>query len=74
MDDAAKYPATDNRGPLLLVSAWILHAITLTVFAIRLWSRLRPKFALTAADYTVTVAVVSFSLFLSLTLKSFLFV
>lgn len=58
MDDASKYPASDNRGPLLLVSAYILHAITITVFTIRLWSRLRPKFALTAADYTITVAVV----------------
>lgn len=56
--DADKYPASTNRGPLLLESAFTLHAITIIVYLIRLWSRLTPRFALTAADYTITVAVV----------------
>lgn len=48
-----------DRGPELLASIWTLYGITLIVFAIRIGSRLTPKFALTAADYTITVALVS---------------
>lgn len=58
--DASRYPASDNRGPMLLVSAYVLHTITIVVFVIRLYSRLVPKFALTAADYMITIAVVGF--------------
>lgn len=56
--DADRYPANTSRGPLLLASAFTLHAITIIVYLIRLYSRLTPRFALTAADYTITVAVV----------------
>ncbi|KXX77649.1 hypothetical protein MMYC01_205976 [Madurella mycetomatis] len=49
----------DDRGPALLASIWTLQGITLIVFAIRIWSRLTPKFALTAADYTITVALIA---------------
>jgi hypothetical protein len=52
--------ASDNKGPMLMATLWTLHAITLIAFSVRLWSRLRPKFALTAADYTITIAVVGF--------------
>ncbi|KAK4108847.1 hypothetical protein N656DRAFT_771555 [Canariomyces notabilis] len=51
--------ASDNKGPMLMATLWTLHAITLIAFSVRLWSRLRPKFALTAADYTITIAVLS---------------
>ena len=56
--DADIYPASTNRGPLLLASAFTLHAITITVYLIRVYSRLTSRFALTAADYMITVAVV----------------
>ena len=59
--DIQQYPAHETRGPLLLGSAYGLHAITIIVFLIRLYSRLTPRFALTAADYTITIAVVRFA-------------
>ncbi|KAK0743836.1 hypothetical protein B0T18DRAFT_392541 [Schizothecium vesticola] len=55
--DIQQYPAHETRGRLLLGSAYGLHAITIIVFLIRLYSRLTPRFALTAADYTITIAV-----------------
>jgi len=59
--DIQQYPAHETRGRLLLGSAYGLHAITIIVFLIRLYSRLTPRFALTAADYTITIAVVRFA-------------
>jgi hypothetical protein len=57
--DVSNQPASDNKGPALLASVYVLHAIALIVFAVRLWCRLRPKYAMTAADYTISVALVS---------------
>ena len=58
--DVTNQPASDNKGPTLLASVYSLHAIALIVFVVRLWCRLRPKYAMTAADYTISVALVSF--------------
>jgi hypothetical protein len=55
----ADQPASDNKGPALLASVYSLHAIALIVYFVRLWTRLVPKFAMTAADYTITIALVS---------------
>jgi len=55
----ADQPASDNKGPALLASVYSLHAIALIVYFVRLWTRLVPKFAMTAADYTITVSLVS---------------
>jgi len=62
---AVDQPASDDKGPALLASVWTLHVLALVVFSVRLWCRLRPKYAMTAADYTICVALVS-SLSLSL--------
>ncbi|KAK3348932.1 hypothetical protein B0T25DRAFT_546830 [Lasiosphaeria hispida] len=57
--DSGELPADDNKGPMLLATVHSLHALVVVVYLIRLWSRLRPKFALTAADYTITAALVA---------------
>ncbi|KAK3373094.1 hypothetical protein B0T24DRAFT_249764 [Lasiosphaeria ovina] len=57
--DANKLPASDNKGPTLLASVFALYAIALIVYVVRVWSRLSPKFALTAADYAITVSLLA---------------
>ena len=60
MDDDVTRPSPpdENQGPMLMATVLPLFGIALIVYAARIWSRLSPKFALTAADYTVTVAMV----------------
>ncbi|KAK0725103.1 hypothetical protein B0H67DRAFT_569580 [Lasiosphaeris hirsuta] len=57
--DSGELPTDDDKGPMLLATVHSLHTIVIVVYLIRLWSRLRPKFALTAADYTITIALVA---------------
>ncbi|GAB1317803.1 Rhodopsin domain-containing protein [Madurella fahalii] len=52
----------DDRGPALLATVWALQGITLVVYAIRIRSRLTPKFALTAADYMITMSLIARSI------------
>ena len=52
------YNPADNHGPMLLATSLPFYALALICFAFRIASRLRPKFALTAADYTCAIAVV----------------
>ncbi|KAK1759070.1 hypothetical protein QBC47DRAFT_436573 [Echria macrotheca] len=59
MDGHALPPASDNKGPALLGVGYALHTIALVVYSTRLWSRLRPKYALTAADYAISVAIIA---------------
>ncbi|KXX74010.1 hypothetical protein MMYC01_210664, partial [Madurella mycetomatis] len=33
-----------------------LYALALIAYAVRIWTRIRPKYRLNAADYTITVA------------------
>jgi len=49
----------DNQGPMLLATIWVLYSLALVCFAVRFGSRLYDRFKLTAADYTVAVAMVS---------------
>ena len=53
----AQSPYVD-RGPMLLATVCTLHAVAVVVYLIRLWSRLTPKYALTAADYNITISMV----------------
>jgi hypothetical protein len=52
-------PPNETRGPMLLASVLPFFGLALVVYAARIWTRLRPKFALTAADFTITIAMVS---------------
>lgn len=52
-------PAHETKGPMLMASIWSFHMVAVVVYCIRLWSRLTPKYALTAADYTISVALVA---------------
>jgi len=50
----------DDQGPFLLGVCLTLYGLSVVAYAVRIWSRLSPKVALTAADYTITVSMVSF--------------
>jgi hypothetical protein len=52
-------PANDNKGPMLLASIWVFHALAVLVYFTRLCSRLTSGVGLSAPDYTITVALVS---------------
>ncbi|KAK0726921.1 hypothetical protein B0T26DRAFT_108689 [Lasiosphaeria miniovina] len=52
-------PPNDSVGPRLLAVLVPLFAVALVLYAVRIWSRLRPKPRLTAADYMITVAQVA---------------
>lgn len=49
----------DDRGPMMLASGYAFFAVTFIVFVGRIASRLYPKFSMTAADYTIALAMVS---------------
>ncbi|SPN96991.1 uncharacterized protein DNG_00511 [Cephalotrichum gorgonifer] len=51
-------PPNVNRGPALLGATYSLYALTVLIFIVRMCAR-RDKLALTAADYTVTVALIA---------------
>jgi hypothetical protein len=53
-------PADEDSGPMLLAAVMPLFAVSLIVYIARIWTRLCPKYALTAADYTITVAMVQY--------------
>jgi hypothetical protein len=55
----AMLPPDENQGSTLLASVIPLFGLALVVYVARIWTRLCPRFALTAADYTITVAMVS---------------
>jgi len=44
---------------MLMGSVLPLFGLALIVYAIRIWSRLRPKYNMTAADYAITIAMVT---------------
>jgi hypothetical protein len=52
-------PANDDKGPAVLASVWVFHAVVVVVYVLRVWSRLTSRAGLTAPDYTITVALVS---------------
>ncbi|KAK4450912.1 hypothetical protein QBC34DRAFT_484163 [Podospora aff. communis PSN243] len=56
------WPASDDRGPKLLGVIVPLFAFALLVYLARIWTRIRPKVALTPADYTITLAMISYTL------------
>ncbi|KAK0622683.1 hypothetical protein B0T14DRAFT_564112 [Immersiella caudata] len=58
-NDGPPWPASDDRGPKLLAVITPLFAFALIVYLARIWTRMRPKFALTPADYAITIAMVS---------------
>jgi len=58
MDGGAPLPPNDTVGPEVLYELFPLFGLAVLVWAIRIWSRVRPKLRLTAADYTITIAVV----------------
>jgi len=66
-DDASD---DDDRGPMLMATVIPLFAVALLVYIARIWTRLHPKYALTAADYTITVAMVPSSCLPALLLSS----
>lgn len=49
----------DNKGPMLLGIVWSLWALTTIIYIIRLCARPSRKFDFTAAEYTITAALVS---------------
>ncbi|KAK0639881.1 hypothetical protein B0T16DRAFT_249158 [Cercophora newfieldiana] len=51
--------ANEDRGQRLLASILSFSALVFVIYLARIWTRLRPKYALTAADYTITVAMVA---------------
>lgn len=52
----------DDYGPMLLAVVYPLFMLAVIVYIIRMCARPSKKFALTAADYTITIALVRFSL------------
>lgn len=50
----------EDRGPGLVASVVVFFVITAIVYGFRVWCRLRPKYAMTAADYIITLAMVSY--------------
>lgn len=50
--------AVGTRALEILVPLW---AFALVVYAVRIWTRIRPKYRLNAADYTVSIAMVGLS-------------
>ncbi len=52
-------PADEDRGPMLLVTIFPFLSVALLVYIIRIFTRLC---ALTAADYTITVAMIAYAL------------
>jgi len=57
--EAGTLPPDESQGPMLMGSVLPLFGLALIVYAIRIWSRLRPKYNMTAADYAITIAMVT---------------
>lgn len=55
----AALPPDETRAPMLLGMLLPLLGFTLVVYAARIWFRISSRSALTAADYVITVAMVS---------------
>lgn len=53
------YDPSEDRGPLLMGVCYAFYALTLIIYIARMSTRVYPKFSMTAADYTITMAMVS---------------
>ncbi len=62
MDEQPPLPADDSVGPTVLYVTFPLFALSVVAWAIRMWSRCRPKVRPTVADYFVTMAIVRLQL------------
>jgi len=58
MGGGGKEPVDTSAGYRTLAILLPLFVIALAFYLVRIWTRARPKPRLTAADYTLTVAVV----------------
>lgn len=52
-------PPEHSVGPRTLAALFPLFSLALAVYLVRMWTRSRPTRRLNAADYAVTVAMVS---------------
>jgi hypothetical protein len=57
--DTHGYSPDDDRGPLMMGFNYALLVLSLIIYSARIATRVYPKFCMTAADYTVTLAMVS---------------
>ncbi|KAK0716822.1 hypothetical protein B0T26DRAFT_707348 [Lasiosphaeria miniovina] len=56
-----------GEGPRAMAILVPLFALALAVYALRIWTRARPKYRLNASDYTVSIAVLAETIVLVLT-------
>lgn len=59
-NSTAPLPPNEDQGPGLVASVVVFYVITAIVYGTRIWCRLRPKYAMTTADYIITLAMVSY--------------
>lgn len=50
-------PPNDNLAPVHLAIVLPLYAVAVIVWSLRTWTRVYPRFAMTAPDYLITVAM-----------------
>ncbi|KAK0720973.1 hypothetical protein B0H67DRAFT_486037 [Lasiosphaeris hirsuta] len=70
MSSEGGVPPDKSVGPATLAVLVPLFALATIVYSIRIWTRMRPKYRLNAADYTITIAFFAEALSIALTIAA----
>ncbi|KAK3358817.1 hypothetical protein B0T25DRAFT_493950 [Lasiosphaeria hispida] len=70
MSSKGGVPPDNSVGPATLAVVVPLFALATIVYSVRIWTRMRPKYRLNAADYTITIAFFAEALSIALTIAA----